>query len=50
MPVDELEAFLGIFYPAKNVTRRAKSLRQNWKNWKRRYVRHAGTGGNQAQR
>lgn len=37
--VDELEAFLGIFYPQKNVIKHAKSLRQDWRKWKRRYGR-----------
>ena len=38
MPVDELEAFLAIFYPKKSKTTSCKSLRLNWRKWKKRYV------------
>lgn len=43
MPVDELEAFLAIFYPPKGRTTSCKSLRQNWRKWKKRNVRHEST-------
>lgn len=38
MPVDELETFLAIFYPQKERTTSCKSLRQNWRKWKKRHV------------
>lgn len=37
--VDELGAFLEILYPQRTTGVRAKSLRQDWRKWKRRYGR-----------
>jgi hypothetical protein len=49
MPVDEMEAFLAIFYPQKGRTTVCKSMRQNWRKWKKPHVRHASTSRAEAQ-
>ena len=36
MSVDEAEAYLEILYPAPRRAPVVKSLRQNWKRWKKR--------------
>lgn len=36
MGVDEAETFLALLYPSPRRTTGAKSLRQNWKRWKKR--------------
>lgn len=48
MPVDELEAFMSILYPQKSKTTSCKSLRLNWRKWKKRHVRPASTSGTEA--